>query len=156
LIISKLEIRNPDRRWRVKFPALAGALLLALAALGVVGCAHVDNMARRIGKYTGIIKTAQLQIIPLSNQQVVSLKADDIVLIMRQAGFSDEQILQLGTDLRNALLLSGAAQVKLRDKVEAIFAVHDNYVFITTRLRGSFIYDVTSGTFGLRKAASES
>jgi hypothetical protein len=101
---------------------------LLLVALCVVGCAQT-----------------RLNVIPLSNQYVAALSADDIVQLMRRAGFSNEQILELGTDLRNGLALSGAAQLKVGDKVEAIFAVHGDYVYITTRLRGSFIYDVKKG-----------
>ena len=130
-------------------------VLLALLSSGVVGCAHLGSFTKGIGSLSRGKRPAQLQVTPLSNQDVVALSADDIIRIMRRAGFSDEQILQLGTDVRNALLLSGAAQVRLKDKVEVIFAVHDDYVFITTRLRGHFIYDVKAGGFGLRKASPE-
>jgi hypothetical protein len=134
------------------------AILLALLGLlssGVVGCAHIGNFTKGIGSLTSSRRTAELQVTPLSNQDVITLSADDVIRIMRRAGFSDEQILRLGTDVRSALLLSGAAQVRLRDKVEVIFAVHDDYVFITTRLRGHFIYDVKAGGFGLRTASPE-
>ena len=130
-------------------------VLLGLLSFGVVGCAHLGKFTKGVGSLTGSKQTAKLQVTPLSNQDVIALGADDIIRIMRRAGFSDEQILQLGTDVRNALLLSGAAQVRLKDKVEVIFAVHDDYVFITTRLRGSFIYDVKAGGFGLRTASPE-
>ncbi len=101
---------------------------LLLVVLCVVGCTHT-----------------RFDVIPLSNQDAVTLSADDIMQLMRQAGFSDEQILELGTDLRNGLALSGAAQLKLGDKVEAIFAVQGNRVYVTTRLRGSFIYRCGKG-----------
>jgi len=119
---------------RFKFHILT-CLLLCLCT---VGCSQMDNSTgdSLAGKSTGF------KIIALSNQNVVALSANDVIEIMRRAGFSDEQILKLGTQIRNALLYSGAAQVKLRDKVEVVFAVHGDYVFITTRLRGSFIYDV--------------
>jgi hypothetical protein len=132
-------------------------VLLPLLSSGVVGCAHLGKFTKGIGSLTtGSSKHAtELQVIPLSNQDVIALAADDIIRIMRRAGFSDDQILKLGTDVRNALLLSGAAQVKLKDKIEVIFAVHDDYVFITTRLRGHFIYDVKAGGFGLRNASPE-
>lgn len=128
-------------------------LLLPFLSLGVVGCAQVGKITSGIGRLAGAGGAQKLQVMPLSNQDVIALSADDIVQLMRRTGFSDEQILELGTDLRNALLSSGAAQVRLRNKVEAIFAVHNEYVFITTRLRGSFIYDVKAGGFGLRTAS---
>jgi hypothetical protein len=54
------------------------------------------------------------------------------------------------------LLLSGAVQIK-RQKVEAIFAIRDgHHVYITTRLRGMFIYDLTAGQFGVSSSTSPS
>jgi len=68
---------------------------------------------------------------------------------MRRAGFSDMQILQFGTEVRNALSQSGAAQIKVRRKVEAVFAIKGDSVYITTRLRGNFIYNVKTGWMGV-------
>jgi hypothetical protein len=79
----------------------------------------------------------------------MALNAKDIVQIMRRAGFSNEQILQLGTDVRNSLAQYGAVQVETpgSNKIEATFAVHDHdqCIYISTRLRGSFIYSVKTG-----------
>ncbi len=127
-------------------------LLLALVSSGVVGCAQIGRFTSSIGRRLSG-KPAGFEIVPLGNQDVVVLNADDVIQVMRRAGFSDQQILELGTSLRNALLHAGAAQVKLRDKVEAVFAVHGDYVFITTRLRGSFIYDVNRGWVQLSAVA---
>jgi hypothetical protein len=77
----------------------------------------------------------------MDNWDVIALSADEIVLIMRYIGFTDELILKLGTDLRNALTSSGAAQIRIGKKVEAIFAVHNNYVQVSSYQRGSFIFD---------------
>jgi hypothetical protein len=78
---------------------------------------------------------------PMSNQSIIDLSADDIVRLMQQVGFSDEQIAKHGANMRDSLLCSGAAQLEIGDKVEAIFAVNSDCVYIATRLRGSFIYD---------------
>ena len=110
--------------------------LLTLVALGISGCSNSS---------TGI------QVIALSNRSVLALSPDDVVQIMRRAGFSDAQILEYGTDLRNGLAESGAVQIKIGKKVEAVFAVNlseSNCVYISTRLRGNFIYDVDSGWVG--------
>jgi len=114
-----------------------GLTLLLLLALGVIGCGGT----RRSG----------IQVIPLSSRSVLELNADDVVRIMRRAGFSDQQILDYGTDLRDGLAQSGAVQVKIGKKVEAVFAInldHGPCVYITTRLRGSFIYNVQKGWAG--------
>jgi len=105
-----------------------GGLLIVLsftALLGMVGCSHT-----------------QAQVIPVSNREVAAMSAEDIVRVMLRAGFTDEQILQLGTDLRNEIALSGAAQINEGDKVQSILAVDSGYVYVSSRLRGSFIYDL--------------
>jgi hypothetical protein len=110
--------------------------LLVLLALGLVGCAR---------------GTTGIQVIPMSNSNVLALSSDDVVEVMRRAGFSDRQILEYGMDLRNGLAESGAVQIKIGKKVEAVFAINlseGNCVYISTRLRGNFIYDVDSGWLG--------
>ncbi len=109
-------------------------LLLVLLAFGMVGCA---------GYTPGGIK-----LVPVSNREVVELNPDDVVIIMRRAGFSDRQILQFGAELRNGLAQSGAVQIMVGDKLEVIFAVKGDAVYISTRLRGNFIYNVNTGWVG--------
>lgn len=111
-------------------------VLLALLVLGAVGCAR---------NYSGI------RVIPLSNRSVLALSSDDVVAIMRRSGFSDRQILEYGTDLRNGLAESGAVQIKIGKKVEAVFATNlddGDCVYISTRLRGNFIYNTKLGWVG--------
>lgn len=101
-------------------------IVLSLSALlGTVGCTH-----------------NQAQVIPISNREVAALSAEDIARVMLRAGFSDKQIVELGTEMRNELARSGAAQINVGDKVEAIFAVDGDFVYVSSRLRGSFIYDL--------------
>jgi hypothetical protein len=111
-------------------------ILLALLALGAVGCSRES---------TGI------RVIPLSNRSVLALSPDEVVEVMRRSGFSNNQILEHGTDLRNGLAESGAVQIKIGKKIEAVFAINlndGNNVYISTRLRGNFIYNVDSGWVG--------
>jgi hypothetical protein len=96
-----------------------------------------------------------LHIVPVSNREVARLKPDDVVRIMQRVGFSDEQILELGTDLHNALLLSGGAQVVYGKHLEMILAVSNQQVHIQSRSRGTFVYDVVVGRFVLGSASSD-
>jgi hypothetical protein len=111
-------------------------LLLALLALGVVGCRSISSMFR---------SKKGFEVIPVSNRNILDLSADDVVQVMRRAGFSDNQILELGTDVHDGMFMSGAVQIKLKDKVEAVFAANGDDVYIGTRLRGNFIYNVNTG-----------
>lgn len=116
--------------------AAAGLILLLLLGLGATGCAR---------NATGI------QIVPLNNKNVLALSADDVIRVMRRAGFSDKQILEYGPELRDGLAQSGAVQVRVSNKVEAVFAINrdrGDCVYISTRLRGNFIYNVGTGWVG--------
>jgi hypothetical protein len=125
---------NPIRYKSKNGGVMIALVLLALLALGVVGCGH-----------TGI------QVIPLSNRHILALSADDVVQVMRGAGFSDRQIMAYGTDLRNGLAQYGAVQIKVNNKLEAVFAINldrGDCVYISTRLRGNFIYNLKTGWVG--------
>jgi hypothetical protein len=82
---------------------------------------------------------------------VLALSADDVVRVMRRAGFSDRQIVEYGPDLHDGRAQSGAVQVRVNDKVEAVFAINrdrGDCVYISTRLRGNFIYNLGTGWVG--------
>jgi len=128
---------RPSRYNSKSSSATVMLMLAALLAFGLVGCSRSTSSGIRL--------------VPMSNRHVLALSPDDVVAVMRRAGFSDKQILEYGTDLRNGLAESGAVQVKIGRKVEVVFAVNlnnGNCVYISTRLRGNFIYDVDSGWVG--------
>jgi len=108
-----------------------GLALLTLAAAVLGGCEQPQ----------------QMRVISVANQDVASLQADDVVVTMRRAGFTDQEILDLGPDVRNTLASSGAAMIRIGDKVRAIFAVDGNFLHVSTRGRGSFIYDLGKKVF---------
>jgi hypothetical protein len=90
---------------------------------------------------------SQVQVNSMQSGQAVALNADDIVRVMQRAGFSDEQILDRGTELRNQLAAAGAAQVRVGPKVEAIFLADKRQVIITSRKGGNCIYNLDTGYF---------
>jgi len=84
--------------------------------------------------------------VPMNTPYVVDATADDIVRMMLFAGFSDEQIIEYGTTVRNGLALYGGTQIHTKDKVKAVFAViEQNRVYISTLHKGNFIYDMKTG-----------
>ncbi len=88
-----------------------------------------------------------IQIAPQSNQEVADLSSDDVVRIMRRVGFPDDLILELGGEMHEALLYSGAARVLDNKEVEALLRINGRYVYITSRSRGTFVYDPATGEF---------
>jgi len=99
-------------------------LLLLALAVGISGCDQ-----------------DRLRFMPRPSRAVLAVSADDIVQLMSRAGFSNEQIIEFGPGLRSALLNSGACQVQQGETIQAIFAVQNHYVHVSTKMRGSFIYN---------------
>ncbi len=128
------------RRWGV-------LLILMFLALEAVGCnswfkpVEWSELGPRSTK-----PESPFRVVHKKNMSVATLLPDDIVRIMQRVGFADEQILDLGTDLHNALRFSGAAEVFYKKEKLAIFVVDSGYVRIRSR-SGSFDYDVPNGRF---------
>jgi hypothetical protein len=151
---------------RIRRVTIAGtvtiAALLVPVVLEVVGCrarpaewSELGSGGRRSASNQAIEPEERgprqvrgIEIVPQSNQEVADLSSDDIVRLMRRIGFSDDLILELGVDMHSALLRSGAARVFNKKTVEAILRVNGRYVYVTSRSRGTFIYDPATGQFG--------
>jgi len=86
-----------------------------------------------------------IQVIPVPNQNVLVLNADEVVQILRQTGFTDQQIQKHGWSVREGLAKSGAVRIMIDDIVEAGFAVRGDEVFISSRSRGYWIYNINTG-----------
>ncbi len=138
------------------------AALLAPVVLVVIGCqarpvewGELGSGGRRRASSSTFEPESQgprqvrgISIVPQTNQEVADLSSDDIVRIMRRIGFPDDLILELGMDLHRTLAQSGAARVLDKREVEAVLRVSGRYVYITSRTRGVFIYDPSTGEFG--------
>ena len=103
--------------------------LLVFLALGAAGCTQNRG----------------IEVLPLGNRGVLTLASDDVVEVMRAAGFSDMQIYEHGTALRDGLARSGAVQIKVDGTVEAVFAINGDSVYISTLGRGHFVYNPQTG-----------
>ena len=86
-----------------------------------------------------------IQVVPVPNQDVLSLDANQIVQILRAAGFTDQQIAEYAWPIHEGLARSGAVRILINNVVEAGFAVRGDEVFISTRSRGYFIYNINTG-----------
>jgi hypothetical protein len=147
--------------------ATTGALLVLVPlALEVAGCRPVEwaelgsGSNREEPRWEGRSesqpsrrnRTEGLRIVARSGREVVRLSPDDVIRIMQRVGFSDDQILELGPDLYNALLQSGAAEVFYGKRTEMIFVVSNRQVRIQSHSRGTFVYDVLMQQFVLGSA----
>ncbi len=109
---------------------LVAAFCVALLGLGCTQLNLAGRAPRRV---------------PFPNAQVVALEPSQVVTLMRRAGFSSDDILRAGLELRNALAAQGSARVLMDDHTEAIFVVHEHYVHVASRKFGSFMYDTITG-----------
>ncbi|MEN6428172.1 MAG: hypothetical protein ABFE13_22715 [Phycisphaerales bacterium] len=123
-------------------------LVLTLVAMEAMGCNNgirpvtwTELGPRNDGKPRSLFR-----VVAQRNLSVAILKPADVVRIMRRVGFADEQVLELGTDLHNALRFSGAAEVFYRKDKLAIFVSDGDFVRIRSR-SGAFDYQVSTGQF---------
>ena len=103
---------------------------LALAAVvlllpGFAGCATL---------------TSARTVMPLNNRDTVELDAAQTAELMTASGFSRRETIANGPDLRNALAVSGAAQIRRGSGVMALFVAEDSRVHVSSRDRGMFVY----------------
>ena len=115
---------------------LLNSWLLIILVFIPMGCAHDYIM---FGEDT--------KVVPLINDDVAVLSADDIALVMRRAGFTDELIIEFGPDLRNCLAEAGAAQIRVEKRIQAVFAVKRDYLHVSSLRKGNFTYDLVSKQF---------
>ena len=100
-------------------------VLLLIVLSGFAGCAE-----------------SGFRIKPLSNHDTAYLSLQDVVGLMLRTGFSDDEIHLYGEDLRKVLAKSGAARIYINGEEEATFTVDDNTVYVSSKSKGIFIYNL--------------
>lgn len=83
------------------------------------------------------IAIAEQIVTPVTVGDPTNVSALDLAEAMLQAGFTPEQILEDGPSIRDALALSGGAQVRYDQVAQALFAVHSQQLYVTSRDRGT-------------------
>lgn len=86
------------------------------------------------------------RVVAKQSRDVASVTPDDVVNVMQRVGFADEQILDLGTDLHNALRFSGSASILYRKDTVAMFRINAGYLQVRTR-SGILDYDIVRSRF---------
>lgn len=107
--------------------AVLGAIILVAA---LTACASMSSTAN--------IKMTQQQVTPITVGDAASVSAYVLAGAMLRAGFSGDEILKRGPSVRNALATSGGAQVRDGNMVLALFSVHGDLLYISSRTRGTF------------------
>jgi hypothetical protein len=100
----------------------ACAVAVCLAAVFLAGCQTTMRVEPLPGRYT------------------IGLTADDTVKMLRQAGLSDEEVLESGMELRNSLASHGSARVCRGDALLALFVVRGDEIIVSARNGNRFVY----------------
>lgn len=128
-------------------------LVLAVLALEVAGCSKLlkpmEWLPFHHKQKDQPVVNAKLQVVPRGGGQATNLTADDVVQVLRQVGFANEQIVDFGPLLYEALRSSGAAAMVSGRQTEVLFAINDGYVWVQSHSRGSFIYDIEDHKIGI-------
>ncbi len=80
---------------------------------------------------------------PIPVGETAAVTAIDLARAMLTAGFTPDQVLDYGPETRNALATYGGAEIRQDGLVSAIFSVRDNYIYVTSRSRGTFVQPMT-------------
>lgn len=110
---------------------LRAALLAAVLLGGAIlqGCTTTDRA----------VALTEETVTPLSAGEPTEVSAGTLAEAMLRAGFSREQILSDGPQVRNAIAQAGGAQVREGRMIAALFAIQDSRLIVTSRMRGTFV-----------------
>jgi hypothetical protein len=113
----------------------AQACGIGLVLFGLAGCTTMDQSVA--------LATQPVMAIAVGDARAVS--PDDLASAMVGAGFAKDDILSYGPDVEQALASSGGAQVRQNKMVDALFAVHGDKLYVTSRTRGTFVMPLGKG-----------
>lgn len=103
---------------------------LTLAALLLASCAADSNL-RRISE-------------PVSSIAVGSpgeVSAMTLASAMLRAGFTREEVLELGPGIRRSLAETGGAQARRQGEILALFSLNEGKLYVTSASSGTFVMD---------------
>jgi len=133
------------------------AIVLVPLAVQLMGCHAQPAQWPELGRDGSPSRTtrdtrpaasnAAMSVQPVTSSEVADLSADDVIKIAMKIGFTKQQIVQFGADLRDALHQSGAARVLIRGNVEALLRVQSGNVWISSATYGDHVYSLSTGQF---------
>lgn len=103
---------------------------LTLAALLLASCAADSNL-RRVSE-------------PVSSIAVGSpgeVTAMSLASAMLRAGFTREEVLELGPGIRRSLTETGGAQARRQGEILALFSLSEGKLYVTSASSGTFVLD---------------
>ena len=136
-----MENKNESKAKETDMKSIMYCIAIILLTFSASSCSKKGNDSEQSEGQ----ETAKVQIVPVPNQGVLVLDADQITQILTKAGFSEKQILDYGPSVREGLAKSGAVRIMINNVIEAGLAVKGDDIYISTRAKGYFIYNVKTG-----------
>ncbi|MEQ9257997.1 MAG: hypothetical protein RIG84_02745 [Roseovarius sp.] len=108
--------------------AAMGAGLAALQA-----CSEMDRNVARADDF----------VVPVTVGETRVLTASQVANAMIKAGFTYDEIVELGPGLRNAVSTRGGAEVRRGKYIHALFSVQNDRLYVASRTAGTFVLALT-------------
>lgn len=89
---------------------------------------------------------SKINIVPGNGAEVMTLRPDEVVTIMKRAGYSDNQIYDHGFEVHEALARVGEAIIEVNGKKETRFLIQGDQVYVQT-LKGWYLYNVNTSSW---------
>jgi hypothetical protein len=112
-----------------------------------------DHSQDEIMSHGRRVNVRGLHVVPASGRYIVQLRATDVIRILKSIGCTNEQVLEIGPDFRDALAERGTAHIMMGRVTEATVQVGNGQVLISSVTRGMFIYDLRRAQIGLPNVA---
>lgn len=110
--------------------------VIPVLALFMASCASTDVNIDRFERAVTAVPSGETASVP----------ALTLARALTEAGFSRQEILEYGPEIRNALARSGGAQVRVTGKTLALISVLEQRLYIVTNEAGTIVVPVSSGT----------
>lgn len=109
--------------------------MIALAMILIIaGCVSPDDNLAKMSQPVASVVVGE----------AAEISAYDLAQAMLRAGFTREQILDQGPQVRRSLATSGGAEIRDGKVIGALFSVHGNQLYVTSRTRGTFVLPLSA------------
>lgn len=106
---------------------------------------ETQEIESAFAEFQVIEQTDNIKVVPVPNQDTLTLSEDEMLQILKRIGFTDSQIQEHSFSIRDGLSKSGAVRIIIDGKVEAGFAIKGDEVYVSSRSKGYHIYNINIG-----------
>lgn len=79
---------------------------------------------------------------PIPSNATARVSASDIVETMAKAGFTRDEILTYGPQVRNALAMQGGAEIRQSGQVTAVLTILEGSLYVVSQRGGIYVHSL--------------